>query len=71
MGDFDKYSFRLFSRPSFVEGVARTLDISGIFDSYNQNKQPGSADRNALLSDWLATGIDLRESIKRYGEQEA
>ena len=46
------------SRPSFLSGLARTLDIGGVFD---QTPSTGgyNADSRALADDWRAVGSDL------------
>ena len=55
---------RLLARPSFLSGFARSLDLGGLFDSYNQSSKAATADRKALASDWRAVGADLRHAMK-------
>lgn len=59
----DKSTF-LFARPSFLEGVARTLDIGGTLQQYNISETPELADAIALYLDGAAIGDDLREAIE-------
>ncbi len=49
----------LFARPSFWSGVARVLDLFGVFDSYNSSRTPGEVDARALYADWSVAGSDL------------
>jgi hypothetical protein len=65
----DNYSEILYARPSSLEGVARTLDIGGVFDSYNPSRTPEEADRLATASDWFAVGSDLRRAAERFGRK--
>ncbi len=41
----------LFDRPSFLNGIARVLDISGTFNDYNHSKTSKEADRKAIYLD--------------------
>ena len=59
-------SFRLFSRPSFVEGAARLMDLAGSLNSYNTSPSSADADRYAMQSDWRAVGDDLWYALDRY-----
>ena len=63
MGDI-KTGF-LFAQPGLFSGAARLIDISGLFDDYNQSRDTGEADMKALLSDWYIVGQDLRCAIKK------
>ncbi len=54
----------LYAEPSFVEGLARTLDIGGTLEEYNYSRNGAEADRNALRSDWIQVGADLRRTIE-------
>lgn len=54
-------------RPSFIEGMARVLDIGGtlnprIIDKNNDRK----ADYEAIYSDWENVGKDLHTAISQY-----
>ena len=55
-GPLDGYAF---VRPSFAEGAARMLDLSGSLDAHDFLFEP-DADARALASDWAAVGRDLR-----------
>ena len=62
-------SNRLFAEPSFVEGMARVLDIGGTLQEYNTSPTEREADIESLRNDWRAVGADLRGAFKNY-EQE-
>lgn len=57
------YSDFLFARPSFLEGVARVLDIGATLQEYNAHATPQEADRAAIANDWRAIGADLRQAM--------
>ncbi len=63
MSDYS-FSELLYARPSFFSGMARILDMGAIFDSYNTSENTNIADYNALKSDWLAVGVDIKNSIQ-------
>ncbi len=52
-------SGRLFTNPSFAEGMSRALDILGSQDMYNEDSTPKEADSRALFSDWASVGDHL------------
>jgi len=60
--NYDNYC--LFSRPSFLEGMARVLDIGATFDSYNTSRTEQEADARAICSDWCMVGQDLIGAAK-------
>ncbi len=49
----------LFARPSFLSGLARSLDIFGHYDEYNLSRSEQEADYRALLCDWLIAQQDI------------
>ncbi len=53
----------MFTRPSFLEGMARTLDIGNTMQEYNTSSSPEEADARAIGSDWEAVGSDLRKAM--------
>jgi hypothetical protein len=63
------HSFRLFARPSFLEGVARIFDFANVLPRYRYERTEHAADANALTSDWMAVGDDLRHAIRTYERQ--
>ncbi len=46
----------LFAQPSFVSGMARSLDLFGVFDDYNVSLDGDVADARALYADFLSGG---------------
>jgi hypothetical protein len=55
----------LFARPSFIEGVARMVDVGGSLNTYNQSRTPEEADARAILEDWMAVGHDVNVALKQ------
>jgi hypothetical protein len=53
----------LFAQPSFISGMARLLDMGGLFDSYNISDQPDSV---ALFADWRVVGQDIQDAIVTF-----
>ena len=53
----------LFARPSFLEGMARILDMGGTLTEFNRSPDGEAADSLAIASDWYAVGQDLRNAI--------
>lgn len=61
----------LFAQPSFVSGMARTLDLFGVLDEYNYSSNPSEADAKAMASDWLIVGQDILDVIEQHPEERA
>jgi hypothetical protein len=61
-----QYTDFLFARPSFIEGIARLVDIGHTFDEYNQSVNGEKADLKAIRMDWLAVGADLEAAFRAY-----
>jgi len=56
----------LYSDPSFLSGLARTLDLHGLFDVYNSSNTPREADARALAADWIVVGQGLQNAIDEF-----
>lgn len=56
----------LFAMPSFWSGVARLLDLMGVFDDYNRSETPNEADARAMYADWAMVGQDLIKSADQF-----
>lgn len=56
----------LFAQPSFMEGLARLLDVGGLYDSYNERPTPEEADCIAIYNDWKAVGDDIRQAMAQF-----
>jgi len=59
----------LYAMPSFLEGVARSIDIGDTLTEYNDSESGTEADARALRSDWRAVGDDLRQAIAQYRQE--
>ena len=68
--DVNSHSDFLFSRPSFLEGVARVFDFFGILQEYNSSSSPQAADERAIRADWEAVGDDMRMVMIKFSEEE-
>jgi hypothetical protein len=55
----------LFVRPSFMNGMARAMDIFADLDDYNVSNTPEEADARALYADWLTVANDLEVAMKK------
>jgi hypothetical protein len=60
------FSSFLFARPSFIEGVARIVDVGGTLNVYNVAPDGATADAWASAADWQAVGDCMKQSILRY-----
>lgn len=61
----DKSTF-LFARPSFIEGMARVMDLGSTMQIYNNSKSEKEADVKALKKDWEAVGEDILNAVEKY-----
>lgn len=52
--------------PSLLSGAARTLDLFGLFDEYNDSQTEEAADAKALLCDWNVVGDAIRDAVKAF-----
>ena len=59
----------LFADSSFIMGMARVFDLSGLFDDYNYSGTPEEADARAIWSDWVTVGNWLWEACDRVAAQ--
>lgn len=69
MGAPDSDTLFLAAMPSTLSGVARNIDLGGVFDSYNSRSTPAEADDLAIAQDWVMVGNGLRQSIDSYVEE--
>ena len=61
----------LYARPSWLSGLARVLDLFGVFDSYNESRNPREADARAMYSDWRIVGQDIAWCVHRFDSEQA
>lgn len=66
----DTLTFRLFARPSFIEGLARTMDFGCSLQAYNESPTTLEADLIALRGDWRMVGKDIEQSLEKYGQEQ-
>lgn len=64
-----KYTFYLFSRPSFVSGAGRIFDFNNSLNEYNTSETPEEADRKAIYLDWLSVGQDIGNAFIEYDKR--
>ncbi len=61
---------------SYLAGAARLFDFGGSLNTYKyadfpkRSSFPHKSDVDALASDWIAVGGDLRRAMKQCGEKE-
>lgn len=61
-----EHIYRLFSQPSFVEGMARLFDFGGKLNNYNYSETEDEADFNAIYSDWQTVGQDMLFAFEKF-----
>ena len=59
----------LFSSPSFLNGIARTIDIFGSLTEYNISETPDEADTQAIMNDGRAIQKDLSQAFQIFEEE--
>ena len=59
-----QYSSNLFAEPSFLEGMARVLDLGNTLNEYNRCLTGEMADYYALLGDWRTVGDFLQQGMQ-------
>lgn len=62
-------SMILFARPSFLEGMARVLDVGGTLNEYNSSLSPEQADYAALSADWRAVGEAIKQAATQFAQE--
>jgi len=60
----------LFTTPSMLSGVARVVDLGGLFDAYNASPSPEIADRRAAAADWQTVRGDLLRAAQLVAGKE-
>jgi hypothetical protein len=55
----------LFASPSWLSGAARTLDLAGQFDEYNDTPNEDIADARAMFCDWSIVGDTIIDALMR------
>lgn len=52
--------------PSWLSGAARSLDLAGQFDEYNDSQTTEAADARALFCDWRIVGESLVDAMRTF-----
>lgn len=58
--------YKLYAKPSLLEGLARLFDGRGRLNIYNYSDSMLKADWRATFSDWQQVGNDLALAMKEY-----
>jgi len=61
----------LFARPSFIEGMARVMDLGATMQIYNDSKSGKEADLKAIMNDWIAVGKDIFNTVNDYEHKQS
>ncbi|MBI1812729.1 hypothetical protein HY285_03420 [Candidatus Peregrinibacteria bacterium] len=61
----------LYATPTFLQGMAITLDVGATLEQYNLSRTPEEADTKAMRADWRATGNDIRFAMKQHEQADA
>lgn len=69
MGNLFRRSAILFTKPSFLEGFSRVVDIGSTINEYRIGRIPAEADEVALRSDWSAVGDSICSAFINYGDE--
>ncbi len=62
-------TFSLYAKPSFIEGIARLVDVGGTLDEYNCSCSEQEADYRAILSDWESVGQDIINAVAQFAKE--
>ena len=62
-------TYKLFSEPSFFEGLGRLFDWGSTLNNYNISESEEESDYKALASDWANIGEDMRMAVSKYEQQ--
>ena len=61
------FIYTSFTKPSFISGMASSIDLGATLNEYNYNALPSEiADRLAIMSDWAAVGSDMAYAMENY-----
>ena len=58
-------AYKLFSEPSFFEGIGRLFDWGSTLNNYNTSESEEESDYKALVSDWASVGEDMRMAVDK------
>ena len=69
MNNYEGDSSFLFASPSFIHGVASTIDLGGTLVMYNESRNTLEADTKALANDWAMVGRDIKTAADTIGKK--
>lgn len=58
--------YRLYSTPSFLEGLGRLFDFGNTLSEYNYSNSGTEADCKAIYSDWQQVGNDILVARQQF-----
>ena len=58
-------AYKLFSEPSFFEGIGSLFDWGSTLNNYNTSESENEPDYKALVSDWANIGEDMRMAVDK------
>ncbi len=56
----------LVAMPSWLSGAARSIDVAGLFDEYNDSHTIEEADAKALFCDWRLIGEAVLDAVSVF-----
>ena len=59
----------LVAMPSWFSGAARSLDVAGLFDDYNDSHTVEAADAKALFCDWRLVGETVFSAMYNFSRE--
>lgn len=59
-------SLFLMAQPSFLDGMARVLDLGDTMTGYNYSQDGDAADHAAIWADWELIAADLRRASEQF-----
>lgn len=54
------------TKSNFIKGMARALDVGSTTNKRCFSKSANNSDENALMSDWLVVGEDIRRAMNGF-----
>ena len=69
MEKYRNYLYYSYTRPSFLGGLARILDLGGTLrNNYSPSGSVYEMDIMAMRSDWIEIGRDIDDAIGAYAD---
>lgn len=65
--DADRSGF--WPQPSFLSGLARTVDFMGVLNEYPRDRRARNQDTRNLGGDWARVGANLRNAMAIYAQE--